>query len=65
MSATLYDHSTRYIELRMRELHAEATRARLGRQMRDPRPPRHRLGRLLISVGEALSAQPQAPAAAD
>lgn len=61
----LYDHSTRYVELRMRELHAAATTARLARQMHGPRPLRRRLGRLLICVGAALSGQSQALAAAD
>lgn len=65
MSATLYDHSARYIELRLRELHAAATTARLARQMRGSRPLWRRLGRLLICVGAALSGQSQALAAAD
>lgn len=65
MSANLYDHSTMYFEMRMRELRAAATEARLARQIRGPRPLRRRMGRMLISVGEALSGQPQALAAAD
>lgn len=53
-----------YVELRMRELLAEAEQDRLGRRARVDRSLRYRLGALLISAGEALAGPARATSAA-
>lgn len=65
MNTIHHGNDVLYLNMRMRELHATAAEARLARQLRGPRPIRRRMGRILISAGEALSGQPQALAVAD
>lgn len=49
-----YDQ-TAMIDLHMREMRAAAERGRLIRQARGRNPLRRRVGRFLISAGEALT----------
>ncbi|HZS87157.1 MAG TPA: hypothetical protein VFE42_06690 [Chloroflexota bacterium] len=48
----------RYVQLHLREVYAEAAQAHLIRQARGERWLRRSVGRMLISLGEALAYQP-------
>lgn len=56
MMGNLGDHTNVYVEMRMREMRAEAQAAHRARQAYQPRHLRRRIGRALISAGHNLMA---------
>lgn len=54
-----------YVELRRTEIEAQMTEIRRARQVVPARRLRHRLGTMLISVGEALAERRREPICAE
>ncbi len=65
MTGPWMQSNTLYVEVRMRELLAQAERDRLGRRARVGRPLRRRAGALLIAAGRALAGPPLVTASVD